>query len=172
MAKKNIPNYTVIKDTREQRGWIFNKSDRCDGMRVETLKTGDYTLGGFEEMVCVERKFSVEEIATNLGKKKKAFAAEMKRMREFPFKFIICEFTLEDLVNYPNSIFSDEMKKSRPEFTQSKIAERKVTGKYLLKALMEYQIWNGVHVLFCGDKTNGFYVASSIFKRLNEMFHE
>ena len=60
MVKKKIPSYTVIKDTREQRGWIFNKSDRCDGMRVETLKTGDYTLGGFEEMVCVERKFSVE----------------------------------------------------------------------------------------------------------------
>ena len=27
MAKKKIPNYTVIKDTREQRGWIFEKDD-------------------------------------------------------------------------------------------------------------------------------------------------
>ena len=41
MAKKKIPNYTVIKDTREQHGWIFNKVDRCNGMLTETLKTGD-----------------------------------------------------------------------------------------------------------------------------------
>ena len=171
MAKKKIPNYTVIKDTREQRGWIFNKVDRCSGMLTETLKTGDYTLKGFEDMVCIERKFSVEEIANNLGKKKKAFDAEMKRMNEFAFKYIICEFSMSDLINYPNSIFSDSMKTRRPDYVQAQISKRRITGKYLLKALMEYQTWYGVNILFCDNKTNAFKVTDSIFKRLNEMFH-
>lgn len=71
MAKKSIPKYTVIQDTREQKGWYFSEYDKCNGMEQGSLKTGDYTLKGFEDMVCIERKFSVEEIATNLGKKKK-----------------------------------------------------------------------------------------------------
>ena len=75
-----MKNYTVIKDTREQDGWIFAPYDRCEGMEVDTLHTGDYTLKGFEDIVCVERKASVSEIATNLGKKKKAFYNEMERM--------------------------------------------------------------------------------------------
>jgi hypothetical protein len=37
-------NYTVIKDTREQDGWFFSPYDKCDGMEVGTLHTGDYTL--------------------------------------------------------------------------------------------------------------------------------
>ena len=82
---------------------------------------------------------------------------------------------MADYKNYEESIQAQQERLNKyltADIMFSKIAERKVTGKYLLKALMEYQIWNGVHILFCGDKTNGFYVASSIFKRLNEMFHE
>ena len=141
-------------------------------MEQGSLKTGDYTLKGFEDMVCIERKFSVEEIATNLGKKKKAFDAEMKRMQEFPFRYIICEFSMSDLIDYPNSIFSDYMKQTRPDYVKQQISKRRITGKYLLRALMEYQTWYGIHVLFCDDKKNAFLVANSIFKRLNEMFHE
>ena len=172
MAKKSIPKYTVIQDIREQKGWYFSEYDKCSGMEQGSLKTGDYTLKGFEEMVCIERKFSVEEIATNLGKKKKAFDAEMKRMQEFPFRYIICEFSMSDLIDYPNSIFSDYMKQTRPDYVKQQISKRRITGKYLLRALMEYQTWYGIHVLFCDDKKNAFLVANSIFKRLNEMFHE
>ena len=172
MAKKSIPKYTVIQDTREQKGWYFSEYDKCSGMEQGSLKTGDYTLKGFEEMVCIERKFSVEEIATNLGKKKKAFDAEMKRMQEFPFRYIICEFSMSDLIDYPNSIFSDYMKQTRPDYVKQQISKRRITGKYLLRALMEYQTWYGIHVLFCDDKKNAFLVANSTFKRLNEMFHE
>ncbi len=172
MAKKSIPKYTVIQDTREQKGWYFSEYDKCNGMEQGSLKTGDYTLKGFEDMVCIERKFSVEEIATNLGKKKKAFDAEMKRMQEFPFRYIICEFSMSDLIDYPNSIFSDYMKQTRPDYVKQQINKRRITGKYLLRALMEYQTWYGIHVLFCDDKKNAFLVANSIFKRLNEMFHE
>ena len=171
MAKKKIPNYTVIKDTREQRGWIFNKVDRCNGMLTETLKTGDYTLQGFEDQVCIERKMSVEEIANNLGKQKKRFDAEIQRMIEYPFKYIVCEFSMSDLVDYPNSIFSDNMKSRRPDYVQAQVSKRRITGKYLLKSLLEYQTWYGIHVLFCDNKTNAFKVTDSIFKRLNEMFH-
>ena len=150
----------------------FSDYDKCNGMEQGSLKTGDYTLKGFEDMVCIERKFSVEEIATNLGKKKNAFDAEMKRMQEFPFRYIICEFSMSDLIDYPNSIFSDYMKQTRPDYVKQQISKRRITGKYLLRALMEYQTWYGIHVLFCDDKKNAFLVANSIFKRLNEMFHE
>ena len=76
MAK--IPNYTVIKDTREKEGYFFKKYDKCSGMVVETMKTGDYTIKGLEDVLCIERKASVEEIANNLGKKKSAFLSEME----------------------------------------------------------------------------------------------
>ena len=59
-----------------------------------------------------------------------------------------------------------------PRLTKFRIAkERKVTGKYLLRALMEYQTWYGINILFCDNKKNAFKVTQSIFKRLNEMFH-
>ena len=96
----------------------------------------------------------------------------MKRMQEFPFRYIICEFSMSDLIDYPNSIFSDYMKQTRPDYVKQQISKRRITGKYLLRALMEYQTWYGIHVLFCDDKKNAFLVANSIFKRLNEMFHE
>ena len=66
---KNTPNYTVIQDTREKEGWYFSEYDKCSGMESGTLKTGDYTLRGFEELVCIERKASTSEISQNLGKK-------------------------------------------------------------------------------------------------------
>jgi hypothetical protein len=114
---------------------------------------------------------SVEEIANNLGKQKKRFDAEIQRMIEYPFKYIVCEFSMSDLIDYPNSIFSDNMKNRRPDYVQAQISKRKITGKYLLKSLLEYQTWHSIHVLFCDNKTNAFKVTDSIFKRLNEMFH-
>ena len=87
--------YTVIKDTREQDGWFFSSNDKCAGMEIGTLHTGDYTMKGFEDVVCIERKASVSEIAMNLGRKKKPFQEEMERMRDFQFSFLILEFEFE-----------------------------------------------------------------------------
>ena len=157
-----MSNYTVIKDTREQDGWIFTPYDKCEGMEVGTMYTGDYTLKGYEEVVCVERKASVAEIAMNLGRKKAPFQEEMKRMKDFPFSFLILEFNMDDVIDFP--------KNSRiPTKLRSKV---KVTGKYLLKCMMEFQIWYDTKILFCGNKNNAFLVCNSIFKRLTELFNE
>ena len=157
-----IPDYHVIKDTREQDGWIFNPYDKCTGMDIGTLHTGDYTLKGFEELVCIERKACASEIAMNLGKKKGAFEAEIQRMRDFPFSFVICEFDMDDVLKYPEG--------SRvPRHLRQKV---KVTGKYLLKTLLEFQLYYDTKIVFCGNKNNAFLVCNSLFKRLNELFHK
>jgi len=161
MTKKNsATNYTVIKDTREQDGWFFAPYDKCEGMEIGTLHTGDYTLKGYEDIVCVERKASVSEIAMNLGRKKKPFQEEVERMKDFPFSFLILEFNMEDVIKYPEG--------SRvPKAARSKV---RVTGKYLLKCLMEFEIWYSTKIIFCGNKQNAFLVTNSIFKRLTELF--
>lgn len=177
-----MKNYTVIKDTREQDGWIFSPYDRCQGMEINTLHTGDYTLKGFEDVVCVERKASVSEIATNLGKKKKAFYNEMERMKDFNFRYLMLEFSALDVIDYPLGLLNEGDRElyrlykageiKLPDFKRFKIAEQtKISGKYLIKSLMELSIKYDINVMFCGSKNGAFLICNSLFKRLNELFY-
>jgi hypothetical protein len=154
------PDFYVIKDTREQDGYYFSKYGNCLGMVEQKLDTGDYAVQGLEDKACIERKGSIEELAINLGQKKHAFLNEVERMKEFPHKFLILEFNLEDLIGFPQNSRIPEKNK----------ASVKITGKYMIKCLMEFQIHDNIHVLFCGNKHNAFLTASSILKRINEMY--
>jgi hypothetical protein len=179
--KKN--KYTVIKDTREQDGWFFSPYDKCEGMEVGTLHTGDYTLKGFEDIVCVERKASVTELAMNLGRKKKAFYDEMERMKDFHFRFLILEFSASDVVEYPMSLLDPKDKSNYELYKEGKISkpkgkrfdivnQTKLTGRYLMKSLMEIVIQHDINLMFCDNKQNAFIVCNSIFKRLSELFEK
>ena len=179
--KKKASKYTVIKDTREQDGWFFSPYDKCEGMEVGTLHTGDYTLKGFEEIVCVERKASVTEIAMNLGRKKKAFYDEMERMKDYHFRFLVLEFSASDVVEYPMSLLDSKDKENYKLYKEGKISkpkgkrfdivdQTKLTGRYLMKSLMEIVIQHDVNLMFCDNKQNAFLVCNSIFKRLSELF--
>jgi ERCC4-type nuclease len=160
MVYKQAPLFTVIKDTREQDGYFFSCFNTCEGMIEEKLDTGDYSIKGMEDKICIERKGCVEELAVNLGQKKHAFLAEIERMQPFPHKFIVLEFSLEDLIKFPDETRIPVKNK----------ASLKITGKYMLKCLVEFQLYNNVNVLFCGDKYNAFLAVSSILKRINEMY--
>ena len=157
-----MSGYRVIKDTREKDGWTFTEYDKCAGMDMGTLHTGDYTLQGFEDVICIERKASASEIAMNLGRKKTPFLAEMDRMKDYEFSFLLCEFDMEDVIKYP--VGSNVPAKLRPHV--------KITGKYMLKCLIEFQLWYDTKIIFCGNKDNAFLTCNSIFKRLNELFHK
>ena len=69
---------------------------------------------------------------------------------------------MADVLKYPEG-------SKVPKAARSKV---RVTGKYLLKCLMEFQIWYDTKILFCGDKGNAFLVTNSIFKRLSELFQK
>lgn len=160
MKYKQAPPFTVIKDTREQDGYHFSEFNTCAGMIDQKLDTGDYSILGLEDKICIERKGCVEELAINLGQKKYQFLAEIERMEPFPHKFLLLEFSAEDLIKFP--------KESRIPIKNK--ASVKITGRYMLKCLVEFQLYNNLQVLFCGDKHNAFLVLSSIFKRINEMY--
>ena len=158
------PAYTVIKDTREQDGYTFEKFNgryaSCNGMVVRKLDTGDYSLVGLEDKVCIERKGRVSELAINLGKDKYRFMREIERMKEFPFRFLILEFSLEDVMDFPE----------RSDIPEEKWDSIKVTNKYMLKMLIEFQMYDNIHVIFCGSKKNAKLVVNSILKRVNEFY--
>lgn len=160
MAYKQAPPFIVIKDTREQDGYYFKPYNTCAGMIDQKLDTGDYSIQGLEDKICIERKGCVEELAMNLGQKKYAFLDEIARMSSFPHKFLILEFSLEDLVKFPDETRIPIKNK----------ASVKITGKYMLKCLCEFELYNNLHVIFCGNKYNAFIMVSSILKRINEMY--
>lgn len=101
--------FTVIRDSQEKtgHGWEFggeldNKSRLlCEGTIIRSLPTADYTLVGFEHILCIERKGTITEFVGNLVSS--VFEAELKRMSEFPLPYLILEFGMTQVMNWPDS---------------------------------------------------------------------
>lgn len=157
-------SFTVIRDTREQTGHFFEEclygDVKCAGQIITKLDTGDYTLLGMEDKLCIERKASVAELATNLGTDSKRFHAEIARMSPFPHKFLLLEFSLGDLLVFP---YGSSIPKSKLKYI-------KMTGSYMLKMLTQFQVNNGIQVMFCDSPENAKHVLISLFKRINELY--
>lgn len=159
-----IRPFTIIKDTREQKGYTFEASRTkyhvCKGMVSRKLDTGDYSIEGLEDKICIERKASVVELANNVGFGNRRFMAEIERMKEFPHKFLVLEFSLQQLMDFPEG----------SDIPESEIKKLKISNKYMLRFLMELQINHDVHVIFCGSKRDAKWTVLSILKRINEKY--
>jgi ERCC4-type nuclease len=146
--------YEILRDTREQHGWDFALNQYCIGVKDATLLTGDYTITGYENILCIERKGSTSEFAKNVFEKR--FTAELERMEKFKYPFIICEFTMDDIMNFPKG-------SSIPIKLWSKL---KMTNFLLLKKYLEIEVIYRTKIILAG--THGKNIASSIFKRVSE----
>lgn len=147
---------TVLRDSREHEneGYYWTENEWCDGYETIKLDTGDYSIKGYEDVLCIERKRSTAEIAKNITEKR--FDRELERMSKFKWAFFVLEFSLEDVLNFPiNSTIP-----------QRRWSWLKITPNFMLSKLTEYQIKYGVHVLFCGSKDNAWNMVNSIFKKV------
>jgi hypothetical protein len=138
----------IIIDTREQLPWSFGEFDTVS----RKLDTGDYSIEGLEEVLCIERKKSTAEIAINLGKDCKRFNKELERMLQFKYAYIICEFTLTNLASFPHNC-------SIPKYQLSKI---RINAKYLIKRMKEIEEM-GINVIYCNNKFEAEDRAIEIF---------
>jgi len=148
MPRLVLPTYTMIRDTREQKGhgWTFaahrpeRRPPRCAGTKVDTLQTGDYSMVGYTDLLAIERKADFSELWGNYAKDKRpAFEREMERMSKLKYAYIIVE----------SSLTPDIMELSPPQFSKG------VPGKSLIRWLMKLSAVYGVHIIpagACGRK--------------------
>lgn len=141
-------DHSIIRDTREQNGWKFSD------MISQKLDTGDYTLQGFEDILCIERKASVSELANNISDPR--FWREMERMRSYPYKFIICEFSFEDIQGFPHNT----------DLPKSVKARIRVRPAYVRKKILELQLDYGINVMLCGNSTTAMNYCKDVFKKV------
>lgn len=154
---KTKNSYTVLRDTREQKQgnrWTFPVSETCLGTIEQKMKTGDYTLLGYEQILCVERKASTAEVSMNMYQPR--FTRELERMEEFKHAYLICEFTLADIVSFP----------FRSGIPQNKWTALRTTPQLLMKKLIEFQLQFKTKWIFAGSDGRAF--VSSLFKRVIE----
>jgi hypothetical protein len=155
--KKAQIKYQIVRDNQEKETkWDFPPSANCNGTTEESLDTGDYTIRGLEDIFIIERKFSTGEFSGNLPAKR--FERELQRMEKFKHKFIICEFLLEDLFQFPYN--SGIPNKIWPKL--------RVHSGFLLKKLIELECQFGCKFIFAG--TRGKEMARLLFKRMVELY--
>jgi ERCC4-type nuclease len=148
--------FNIIQDTREKSPLKFPSDISYSRILQKKLDTGDYAVEGLENLCAIDRKGSVNELATNLHEDR--FPDVIERISRCKYKFLILEFSLDDVLQYP--VGSDV-----PRRLWSKI---KISGKYILKCLTEFQIKYGINIVFCGDTSNAALYVLSILKRIEE----
>jgi ERCC4-type nuclease len=139
----------ITTDTREQLFLDFTKFRGVSSVRG-TLKTGDYSIQGYDDTICFERK-SVQDLVSTLIGGHERFLREMERMRSFKAKYILIEHTPDILYNY--------------------CAKHGWQRKFntIIQSLLAYACHYQVRVRFCKDRED---MAEYIVKKAREFLKE
>ena len=139
----------ITTDSREQLSLDFTKFRGVSSVRG-TLKTGDYSIQGYDDTICFERK-SVQDLVGTLIGGHERFLREMERMRAFKAKYILIEHTPDILYNY--------------------CAKHGWQRKFntIIQSLLAYACHYQVRVRFCKDRED---MAEYIVKKAREFLRE
>jgi ERCC4-type nuclease len=152
---QNNENFTIIVDTREQNPWSLKHYTTSK----KKLDTGDYTIEGYETLLCIERKYSISEFVNNMTEKR--FVDVLTRMSSYKYSFIIMEFSFEDIINFP-------VGSSIPKHVWKNL---KITPSYIIRYISDIQIKYNIKILFCGNAYNAEKMALSLIRRVIENEH-
>lgn len=148
-----IDDFLIIIDTREQKPWIFQDQTTAS----LKLDTGDYSIEGLQDIVAIERKRNVAEVANNITESR--FQDVIDRLSKIKYPFILLEFNLQNVLDYP-------IGSTIPKKLWSKI---RITPAFIIKHLLELQIEHNIKVIFCGDSDNAEKIALSILKKIYKL---
>lgn len=131
-----IADFTVIVDSREQWPYSFQgyttdaaKKNRpwIIPLEVAGLRTGDYSLKGFENQIAIERK-SLADLYSTLGQNRDRFQREFERLAEMEFAALVIEADWGSIIG------------EKPE-------RSKLHPKVMYRTLLSWQERYGVHVM-------------------------
>lgn len=152
--KQDITFPPVLIDTREQKPFSFDGSVFKE-TEVRKLEYGDYCLAGLEHKLFIERKATVVEIASNVVEQR--FKNLIEKIRDYKWKFLICEFSYDQILMFPDGA-------GIPEFRKKQV---KVSPAFILAYLSTLMVRYGINVAMCGNKEAANAVCIDILKRVN-----
>lgn len=88
----------IITDTRETLGLDFSKFKDVEVIRKK-LDTGDYSVVGYENSLCIERKAINDTVGTLISNHTR-FLRELDRMKSYKEKYILIEHSPTILYQY------------------------------------------------------------------------
>jgi len=145
--------FNVIQDTREQNPWKF--TDKCvEKVVSQKLDYGDYALQGYQNMLWIERKGSVSEIANNMFEER--FERLLHNVADYPYKYIICEFSMDDVYNYPY----------RQGLPKSVIRKIRVRGKRIMSYLAHVSLEHYINIVYAYNANYAQHYATSLMKNM------
>ena len=99
MTRAQKPTFpAIIIDTREQAAWSFRTSPQLPVIATKRagLKTGDYSLEGYEAEIAIERKSLDDFIGCCMGERER-FERELLRAQALTFFAVIVEAEFSDV---------------------------------------------------------------------------
>lgn len=94
---KLVPLPVAVVDTREQIPYSFERFTNWIGdTKLSGLKTGDYSVVGYESLISVERK-TLSDIVNSLMSGRERFLREMERLSEFKHNHLVIEASREEV---------------------------------------------------------------------------
>jgi len=140
-----MSDYTIIQDTREQKPLFKNSSHTT--VEVGTLKTGDYSLKGYEEKISIERK-SLGDLFGTLGKGHARFKRELSRALELDYFAIVVEGGYRKIrdKDFEGSYHS------------------KMKGHVILQILFTLHMKYGINFFLAADRNESKSIIKSLFK--------
>jgi ERCC4-type nuclease len=98
------PRPIVLVDTREQNPFDFSRFEGWfKGIEKKTLKLGDYSVAGLEDVCVVERK-DLSDLIYSLNAKRSVFVNRLRLMSRYPHRLLVITTALSQVKSpYPHS---------------------------------------------------------------------
>jgi DNA excision repair protein ERCC-4 len=124
--------FVLTVDPREQRP-LFTRFPPGLMIKSATLKDGDYSVAGFEDKICFERK-GISDLFPFCSTEREKTVKKMKRFKSMEFVGLIIEAKESEVLQYQ-------------QFTQ-------VHPEVVRGAITSFQVRYGVHVFYGDRDTN------------------
>ena len=134
----------ILCDTREQRPFSFK---RFPGTIVERtgLKTGDYSLDGYQDRVAIERKELNDLIQCLMPPNRARFERELCRAQSLEFFAVLIEASMDDVRDHR---YTSGMK-----------------SHSVLQSIAAFSVRYRVPFIWCGSRAGAEYMAFSLLEK-------
>ena len=130
------PGFVLLQDTREQKP-LFNRPPQGLVVVTCTLHDGDYSIQGFKDKFCIERK-QMSDFYGYIASEREKTVRKMRRFR--------------DIVN--NGGFVGLVIEATEEEVLSGFMFSQVPPEVARQAIVSFEIRYGVHVYYSDDRRN------------------